>query len=82
MPHLLEDRSILQNVSITNHEHATKYKLRKEKIHVHPNIEHVLFWGQNNENALTLTTISYGKLARYYSIGLWKKHINQINWSY
>jgi len=53
MPELLEDRSILQNVSIINQEYATKYKLRKEKIHVHPNIEHVLLSSDNNENALS-----------------------------
>ena len=47
MPHLFETQSILQHVTITNEAYAAKYKLRKDKIHVHPNVEHVLVFGEN-----------------------------------
>ena len=38
MPELLQNQSILQHVTITNKEYATKYKLRKDKIQIHPGI--------------------------------------------
>ena len=53
MPQIFENQAIFQNVTITNQEYASKYKLRKDKIHVHPNIEHVLALGQDNSNAIS-----------------------------
>ena len=53
MPQIFQNQSILQHVTITNQEYVTKYKLRKDKIQVHPGIEHVLTSDGNNQGALT-----------------------------
>ena len=52
LPHIFETQSILQHVTITNEAYAAKYKLRKDKIHVHPNVEHVLVFGKDNKDAI------------------------------
>ena len=53
MPEIFQNQTILQHVTITNQEYVTKYKLRKDKIQVHPGIEHVLTSDGDNEGALT-----------------------------
>ena len=53
MPQIFQNQSILQHVTITNQEYVTKYKLRKDKIQVHPGIEHVLTSDGDNNSALT-----------------------------
>ena len=52
MPQIFQNQSMLQNVTMTNQEYVAKYKLRKEKVHVHPGIEHVLTSNGNNEDSL------------------------------
>ena len=42
MPQIFQNQSMLQNVTMSNKEYVAKYKLRKEKVHVHPGTEHVL----------------------------------------
>ena len=56
MPELLQNQSILQHVTITNKEYATKYKLRKDKIQIHPGINHVLTSTGDNQTALQSIT--------------------------
>jgi hypothetical protein len=52
MPQRFQNQSMLQNVTMTNQEYVTKYKLRKEKVHVHPGIEHFLTSNGSNEDSL------------------------------
>ena len=52
MPQIFQNQSMIQNVTMTNQEYVAKYKLRKEKVHVHPGIEHVLTSNGNNEDSL------------------------------
>ena len=52
MPQIFRNQHMLQNVTMTNQDYVTKYKLRKEKVQVHPGIEHVLTSNGNNEDAL------------------------------
>ena len=52
MPHIFQDQKMLQSVTLTNQQYASKYNLRKEKIQIHPNIEHNLISGANNDNAI------------------------------
>ena len=52
MPNILQDQKMLQSVTLTNQQYASKYNLRKEKIQIHPNIEHVLVSGADNDNAI------------------------------
>ena len=52
MPHIFQDQKMLQSVTLTNQQYASKYNLRKEKIQIHPDIEHNLVLGANNDNAI------------------------------